>query len=542
MKERSPDRGFTLVELIVVIAIISLLSAVVFASIGIARTKARDAQRVVNLNQIANAVAMYQNDSGGVPPGEDGVEYVNGNPEWIPGLVPKYISSVPSDPIDSADHKFHYSRQGNDYEVISFLEREGNDAACGDGGSSCQYYEKASGAFLAIANPGASGWHFSSTTEVVTLPPPSATTTPPSATTTVDTIPPSTPTNFNATAVSTSTINLSWLGSTDSGSANISASGYKVYRGAMVVANVTSSPTLSSVNTISFTASESFLWPATSYTYFIVAYDTAGNTSDPSLNASATTETSPPAVNLPAPTSLRPGFGIYGGVNNWVKTSENLAFSFDAGSLSGVSAFRLYQKKPQDATFGLVAEFSSPSALTPCSAKRTYGTWSLAPTNGPSCPGSAWYISRTGSQPVSGYAVGDYLYYVVAVDASGKEGLVSATVKATFLEPFTIQSPTMAESPVSLTPTFVWPVVSGWPRTPSYWIAVAPSDGTGQTWWSSLSVYGSVGSKVYDGPALDPNKEYTVWIYGHSHNTNQSEDQSSFASGTQTFRVSATSP
>src|SRR3989344_525629 len=220
MKERSPDRGFTLVELIVVIAIISLLSAVVFASIGIARTKARDAQRVVNLNQIANAVAMYQNDSGGVPPGEDGVEYVNGNPEWIPGLVPKYMSSVPSDPIDVDEHKFHYSRHGNDYEVISFLEQNGNDASCGDGGSSCQYYEKASGKFLALVNPGASGWRFASSTEIV--------------------------------------------------------------------------------------------------------------------DSSA----------LPAPTELKVGFGVVSGVINWLKISESLNFKFDMNSLSDVSAFRLYQKRP----------------------------------------------------------------------------------------------------------------------------------------------------------------------------------------------------
>ena len=115
IKKMLLDRGFTLIELLVVVAIIGILSSIVLASLNTAREKARDVQRIANVNQIANAIALYQDDNGGVPPGEDGVEYVNGNPNWIPGLAPKYISSVPSDPIDVGEHKFHFSRKGNDY-------------------------------------------------------------------------------------------------------------------------------------------------------------------------------------------------------------------------------------------------------------------------------------------------------------------------------------------------------------------------------------------------------------------------------------------
>ncbi len=171
------NRGFTLIELLVVISIIGIIGSVILTSMNTARGKARNAQRIANVNQIANAITLYQMDNGEVPPGEDGVEYVNGNTEWIPGLAPKYISSVPSDPVDTEPHKFHYSRHGNDYEVISFLEQNGNDASCGDGGSSCQYYEKASGEFLVLVNPGASGWRFASSTEIVITPPPPTPTT-----------------------------------------------------------------------------------------------------------------------------------------------------------------------------------------------------------------------------------------------------------------------------------------------------------------------------------------------------------------------------
>ena len=51
--------GFTLIELLVVIAIIAVLAAVVLVALGNARTRARDARRVSDLNNVSLALEVY---------------------------------------------------------------------------------------------------------------------------------------------------------------------------------------------------------------------------------------------------------------------------------------------------------------------------------------------------------------------------------------------------------------------------------------------------------------------------------------------------
>lgn len=65
--------AFTLIEMLVVLAIIGLLSGLVFAVLGPAREKARESVCVSNLHQIGQALAMYRADY-------DGVEAIEGQP------------------------------------------------------------------------------------------------------------------------------------------------------------------------------------------------------------------------------------------------------------------------------------------------------------------------------------------------------------------------------------------------------------------------------------------------------------------------------
>lgn len=60
-------RGFTLVEILVTVAIIGLLSTLAVVALGDARTRSRDSKRVSDVRGIMTALELYNNDNNGYP-------------------------------------------------------------------------------------------------------------------------------------------------------------------------------------------------------------------------------------------------------------------------------------------------------------------------------------------------------------------------------------------------------------------------------------------------------------------------------------------
>ena len=92
MLRTDASKGFTLVELLIVIAIIGLLASIVLASTGTARKKGRDARRLSDFKSIQAALELYYSSSGSsYPPANT----------WAAlgtALNAGYINGLPSDP------------------------------------------------------------------------------------------------------------------------------------------------------------------------------------------------------------------------------------------------------------------------------------------------------------------------------------------------------------------------------------------------------------------------------------------------------------
>lgn len=76
MDNQNKRKGFTLVELLVVISIIGLLASIVLVSLNNARGKARDARRITEMKQIMTMLELYIDKNGSLP---SSLDYGEGN-------------------------------------------------------------------------------------------------------------------------------------------------------------------------------------------------------------------------------------------------------------------------------------------------------------------------------------------------------------------------------------------------------------------------------------------------------------------------------
>ncbi len=103
--------GFTLIELIVVVSIISYLGTIFLFQASAVRAKARDAKRAATINQLQTAIYLYYEDNG-----------------YFPGFIDKsdlgpYLPGIPTsgytDPLTGLRYNYGVNGNGSDYYTIT---------------------------------------------------------------------------------------------------------------------------------------------------------------------------------------------------------------------------------------------------------------------------------------------------------------------------------------------------------------------------------------------------------------------------------------
>jgi general secretion pathway protein G len=114
--KRLAQKGFTLIEMLVVISIIGILATLVAANLNSARSRARDAQRKSDIKNIATALRIYYNDNSSYPANDASYQMRACDPgtascvwgsQWNIGTT-VYMQTLPGDPL-SPSQEYRYT-------------------------------------------------------------------------------------------------------------------------------------------------------------------------------------------------------------------------------------------------------------------------------------------------------------------------------------------------------------------------------------------------------------------------------------------------
>lgn len=142
MNFKNKSKGFTLIEMLIVITIIALLASLILVGMGGARAKTRDSRRIADLHNVMNALELYYAKFYDYP---DGSNWGGLMTTLIGGGIG--VTRIPKDPL-SPNRTYEYGVSGDnqDYVLKADLETEDHSLEddidgsvhgldCGSGGS-----------------------------------------------------------------------------------------------------------------------------------------------------------------------------------------------------------------------------------------------------------------------------------------------------------------------------------------------------------------------------------------------------------------------
>ncbi|MCD6152709.1 MAG: type II secretion system major pseudopilin GspG [Syntrophobacterales bacterium] len=125
MKRNFNNRGFTLIELMVVIVILGILAGLIVPRIMNRPEEARQAKARMQIESLETALKLYKLDNGGYPSTEQGLQALVEAPTV--GILPRkwreggYLEKgkVPKDPWGN-DYIYLSPGTSGDYDIISY--------------------------------------------------------------------------------------------------------------------------------------------------------------------------------------------------------------------------------------------------------------------------------------------------------------------------------------------------------------------------------------------------------------------------------------
>jgi prepilin-type N-terminal cleavage/methylation domain-containing protein len=139
MTIKNQRQGFTLIEILIVVAIIAILASVVLVGLGPTQQSGRDARRLSDLHEVQNGLELYYNKCGYYPgtaaagntcPAASNAATA-GYADMSAALIGSNldITQVPVDPTNSGTHVYSYFTNGasaSEYLLMTVLENGAN--------------------------------------------------------------------------------------------------------------------------------------------------------------------------------------------------------------------------------------------------------------------------------------------------------------------------------------------------------------------------------------------------------------------------------